>query len=190
MWTGPAAGAAPQQQPDLALATARLRHTHLAETAGHHQQHEEMRASECSLRADEAGTHSASVTVYGWSPMGFVPAQAVAGKADLEALKWLAGKGEMELKGAGKTEPEAGTGFEADTGTQMAMGAEAEDPEQQPPVVQPLIATPSAHLAPLPADSPRQTALLLLEETAAEAALEVEQEAEVLSQQVVVGDVR
>ncbi len=133
IWTGPAAGAVPQQQPDLALATLtgpvvgavpkqqpglplatmRLGHKHLAETAGHHQQHEEMRAFECLLRAEEEGTDSASVTVYGWSPTGFVPAQSVAGKedwewskgtagkADLEALKGLAGKGELELKGAG-----------------------------------------------------------------------------------------
>ena len=112
-WTGPAAGAVPQQQPDLALATTRLHHKHLAETAGHHNQHEEMRASECSLRAEEEGTDSASVTVYGWSPMGFVPVQyvagkedwewskGIAGKADLEALKGLAEKGELELKGAG-----------------------------------------------------------------------------------------
>lgn len=119
-WTGPAAGAVPQQQPDLALATMRLHHTHLAETAGHCQQRGEMRAFECSLRAEEAGMDSVSVTVFGWSPMGFVPAQSVAGKADLKvlkgavplltaaagkadlgALKGLAGKGELALRGAG-----------------------------------------------------------------------------------------
>jgi len=91
----------------------RLGHKNLAETAGHHQQHEEMTASEYSLRAEEEGTDSASGTVYGWSPMGSVPAQAVAGKGDwewskgtdgkagLEALKGPAGKGELESKGAG-----------------------------------------------------------------------------------------
>ncbi len=132
-WTGPAAGAVPQQQPDLALATLtgpvvgavpkqqpelalttmRRNHNHVAEAAAHHQQHEEMTASECSLRAEEEGTDSASGTVYGWSPMGFVLAQAVAGKgdwewskgtagkADLEALKGVAGKGEMGSKGPG-----------------------------------------------------------------------------------------
>jgi len=111
--TGPVVGAVPKQQPDLALATMRLGHKNLAETAGHHQQHEEMTASEYSLRAEEEGTDSASGTVYGWSPMGSVPAQAVAGKGDwewskgtdgkagLEALKGPAGKGELESKGAG-----------------------------------------------------------------------------------------
>jgi len=111
--TGPVVGAVPKQQPDSALATMRLGHKHLAETAAHYQQHEEMRASECSLRAEEEGTDSASGTVYGWSPMGSVLAQAVAGKGDwgwskgtagkagLEALKGPAGKGELELKGAG-----------------------------------------------------------------------------------------
>ncbi len=64
------------------------------------------------------------------------------------------------------------------------------DPERQLPVVQPLIARPPAHLIPLPADSAHETAPLLLQGAAAEAALEVEQEAEVLSQQLVVGDVR
>ena len=64
------------------------------------------------------------------------------------------------------------------------------DPMRQLPVVQPLIARPSAHLAPLPADSAHQTAPLLLQEAAAEAALEVELDAEVLSQQLVVGDMR
>ena len=65
------------------------------------------------------------------------------------------------------------------------------DPERQLPVGQPVVARPSAHLAPipLPADSAHQTAPLLLQEAAAEAALEVELEAEVLSQQHVVGDV-
>lgn len=91
----------------------RLRHKHLAETAGHHQQHEEMRAFECSLRVEEEGMDPASVTVYGWNPPGFLLVQEVAGKkdwawskgtagkADLEALKGLAGGGEVESKGAG-----------------------------------------------------------------------------------------
>ncbi len=64
------------------------------------------------------------------------------------------------------------------------------DPVRQPLVVQPLIARPSAHLAPLPADSAHQTAPLLLQEAAAEAGLEVELEAEVLSQQLVAEDMR
>ena len=110
---GPVVGAVPKQQPGLALATMRLRHKHLAEIAAHYQQHEEMTASECSLRVEEEGTDPASGTVYGWSPMGSVLAQAVAGKGDwgwsegtaekanLEALKGPAGKGEVELKGAG-----------------------------------------------------------------------------------------
>jgi len=97
--TGPVVGAVPKQQPDSALATMRLGHKNLAETAGHHQQHEEMTASEYSPRAEEERTDSAFVTVYGWSPMGSVPAQSVAGKGDWEWSKGTAGKAGLLERG-------------------------------------------------------------------------------------------